>query len=280
MPLGGVWRYLATETVTLFTPSAGISDFPKYNSCPILLNMSAPPDILAHVPFIALILCYALGSALYIGLADWSRSIARGQYNGYNAFHTIFPWIKAALITVILASLMRQIADHPYDLRGYLTEIVLLTLSAFAFYLKLRTVNTGVERPPIMQNLMLFLKRVAAYCFLTLALWALLIAVFLTSFWGLQIINAAVPMAINTAQTAIIITGLLSLWPFVVWYNKAQNRGRSGQITIPERYRFHSILWPYILGLLLFILPLFLDKVASSDKFKQMINASPALQRV
>ena len=280
MPLGGVWRYLATETVILLTPFTDIPRFPKCNCCSILLNMTAPPDILAHVPFIALILCYALGSALYIGLADWSRSIARGQYNGYNAFHTILPWIKAALITVILASLMRQIADQPYDIRAYLSEILLLMLSAFVFYLKHRTVNTGVERPPIMHNLILFLKRVAAYCFLTLALWALLIAVFLTSFWGLQIINAALPMAGNTAQAAIIITGLLSLWPFIVWYNKAQNRAQSGQITIPERYRFHSILWPYILGLLLFIFPLFLDKVASSDKFKQMINASPALQRV
>lgn len=243
------------------------------------MGMNGSPEILNHIPYILLILCYALGSGIYIGLAGWTRAIAYGHYNHKTPFQTVTPWLKAAFVTVLLASLLRQAFYIQGGLSDYYAEIVVLVIIALSFILKQKFLHKNSARE-INRNVLAFMKLTGLFCFFTSFLWAILMGFFLLSVLLVQGINSFLPLTINAFQISVMATGLLALSPFHIWYKKAKKGAAAGSLQTPEHYKFHHILWPFIVGLLLFILPLFMEKVAGSDKFHEMMNAKPALQRV
>lgn len=92
--------------------------------------------------------------------------------------------------------------------------------------------------------------------------------------------NAALSLTVDAFQVSVMATGLIALSPFHIWYKKAKEGAELGQLETPRHYKFHHILWPFIVGLLLFILPLFMEKIADSDKLHALMNAKPSLERV
>lgn len=86
--------------------------------------------------------------------------------------------------------------------------------------------------------------------------------------------------ALDPNRDAVMVVGLLWLFPFIHWYQKSQKPGIYDQIKAPEHYKFYMLLWPIVIGLLFFIMPLFAQKLVTSDKFQDMLNAKPPLERV
>ena len=246
---------------------------------PYLCDMAGSSEILTHTPYIALVLCYALGSAIYIGLAQWTRAIAHGNYNQKTPFQTITPWLKAAFVTVLLASLVRQTIYLQSNSSEYIAEIIVLAFIMLAFTLKQKYLHKNAA-PEICAHALTFLKLTGLYCLFTSLLWAVLMGFFLLTLLLVQSVNYLLPLAIDGLQVSVMATALLALSPLYIWYKKSKDRAAQDRLQTPDHYKFHHILWPFIVGLFLFILPLFIEKVAASDKFHDMMNAKPALQRV
>lgn len=246
---------------------------------PYLCCMAGSSEFLNHVPYLALVLCLALASGIYIGLAQWTRGIAHGQYNHKTAFQTISNWLKTAFVTVLLISLLRQALMIEHDEASYHIEMILLATLSFLFVLKRKLIHKE-NALQITENAAYFLKLTGLYCLFTGLLWTFLMCFFLLSLMLVHTISAALPLAINAFQVSVMATGLIALAPFHVWYKTAKAEAKAGRVKTPEHYRFHQILWPFIVALFLFILPLFMEKVATSDKFHEMMNAKPPLERV
>jgi hypothetical protein len=175
--------------------------------------------------------------------------------------------------------LLRQAISLQGNVSNYSAEIIVLAILATAFVLKQKFLHKNTARE-ISANALTFMKLTGLYCIFTSLLWALLMGFFLLSLLLVQAINFLLPLAIDAFQISVMATGLLALSPFHIWYKKAKEGAAEGRLQTPEHFKFHHILWPFIVGLLLFILPLFMEKVAGSDKFHEMMNAKPALQRV
>lgn len=139
--------------------------------------MNGSPEILNHIPYIALFLCYALGSGIYIGLAQWTRGIAHGYYNHKTTFQTITPWLKAALVTVLLASLVRQALFIDDSEASYYIEIILLVALTLIFYLNRKLIRKE-DTLKITKHALHFLKRTGFYCLFTSLLWGALLGFF------------------------------------------------------------------------------------------------------
>lgn len=236
-------------------------------------------EFLNHVPYIALVLCVALTSGIYIGLAEWTRGIAHGHYNHKTPFQTITPWLKIAFTTVVLASLMRQAFFLNNALSSYITESMLLVLLIIAFLIKRKLIRRDTNAQ-LTRNTLQTMQKIALYCAFTITLWIILMGFFFTNLIIVQLLNSALPLTINALQLSVMATGLLSLMPFYFWYTKAKEGEKKGHLKTPEHYKFHHILWPYIVGLFIFILPLFMEKIAASEKYHAMMNTKQYLELI
>lgn len=235
-----------------------------------------------NIPPIFIVLCYALGTAVVIGIGHWTRIIALGRYQKQNLWNIVGAWMLRAFVSIILFSFSVQIGywsayiGQP-DKPSYMAELcILASVSLLYIY--------SVLRKEYFQEVTLkYCKEIGLVCLylaVSCILWLASIFVFLFA----QIAIASLPSMFagifDPVRDAVII--LVSLWlmPFIYWFNKGKDLQEKEPSKTPEHYKFHHVLWPFIVAIFFFILPLFVEKVASSGKIEEMMNAKPPLERI
>lgn len=254
--------------------------------------MSGAHDPILHIPALLLVLCFASAGAVYIGLIQWTRGIALGGYDGRTARQTIWPWLLAALFCVTGGSLALQIAQNPAAIGAYSIEIFLLAALSVILYRYERKNGAAppAGAPPCIHGTKQAAKQAAKRAAMRIVLYVLfLLALGLACgafiALALSVLRAIIPHMPATPPPdpwicAVFLTGFLALAPPLHWRGKALKAAASGTISIPARYKFDAILWPFIIVLFLLLLPLLLQDVVTSEKFQTMLNARPPLQRV
>lgn len=233
------------------------------------------------IPFIFVILCYALGTGVFIGTGQWARLIAKGGYDGQNVWRFIGGWMVRGWVWVILFALSIQFGlwpEYKPENPSYTAELIILAIVVViftAFQLKKGNLLRAYKAEIIKHGI---------YSALAILIWGLTIGIFFlinaSSYW----LTLNVPFfegVLDPSRDAAMVIGLLWLLPFIQWYQKgkiAQNWHDNAKA--PQHYKFYMLLWPIIIGLFFFILPLFAQKVITSEKFQEALNAKPPLERV
>ena len=193
------------------------------------------------------ILCVFLGAAIFFAPYSWlfkrtSSSISLGVY--------VFTTAMYAFFGVALFSCLHGV----YDGRGLLwPEIfVLLILGAGGFlYAKI----TGQAPKDIPARLIhaFFVNNALAVGFILLSGGLIMLLLFF------------LPLEHAVFSTGVVFIGAL-YWLY-------------GRYNASEDIQFHQILWPLVLGLLLFMGPLLVQEIANSEEFQKSLHAAPRLQK-
>lgn len=232
------------------------------------------------IPPVMPVLSYALGTGIFIGLGQWSRAVALGNYDGQTLWSTIGAWMVRAWIVVILFSLSIQTGlwqGYKPANAFYAPELLILSfVSAVYLYIKL-------QKHHFKEALRRYFREIAYLCaFLFIAglIWLGTVFVFMAVNIGVVKLIAVIPAlgaVLDPVRDAVMVSGALWLFPFIYWYQKAEKKEASQK---PGHYKFHHILWPIVVGLFFFILPLFIEKMVTSEKYHDMLDAKPPLERV
>jgi len=87
-------------------------------------------------------------------------------------------------------------------------------------------------------------------------------------------VNAFFDVVLIPVRESVFITG--AIWIAVLYrLHVSVQRQNSGE----EKEAFHRLLWPFVLGLFFWMLPLLLNELARSEEFYEMFHRAPSLQR-
>lgn len=237
-------------------------------------------DINFQIPLIFVLLCFTLGTAVFYGLGHWCVIVKNGVYEGQSISSIISKWLLRGVVIVLFFPIFVKFytigqPDPYFSVVSEISALILILASFIAYqyfknHLKTRQVLEKIAFEGI-KHLQLFLSIVVIWggsVFIGLAVYLLSAKA-----------SAILPVFEPPRDTAMVVAGMW-LIPFVVLYQNIQNKSEAGQIKIPDHFKFYMLLGPILLGMLLFMVPLMVEKYIHSDKFHDMMNRKPPLERV
>ncbi|MFP4313812.1 MAG: hypothetical protein ACLFR0_05740 [Alphaproteobacteria bacterium] len=238
-----------------------------------------------QIPPVILVLCYALGTAVFIGLAQWSRERALYFRASQSKWAFISAWMVRGFIAVIFFSVSVQgglwegYIPHPEN-PSLVAELVLLIVIT-VLYLGIQTRRKGMK--DAFYETGLEVPRVLAFMALFVLIWAASSLLFLVLFnlhTGLVFALPALEGILEPMRDIVLVIGMIWLLPYMYWYQRSRQLYREDHQTPPKLYKFHTLLWPIVIGLVFFIMPLFFEQVARAGKLQEMMNTKPPLERI
>lgn len=237
-------------------------------------------DLGFQIPVIFVLLCFTLGTSVFYGLAHWCVLVQQGNYEGQSISSIISKWLLRGMIIVLFFPIFVKFytigqSDPDFSITSEVSALILIFMAFIAYQcrrnnLKLRQ---AVERCAFegIKHLQLFLS--------IIVIWGvsacLGIAVYMMSTQAALFL----PVFDPPRDTAMVVTGAWLL-PFIILYQKIIKQSEAGQIKTPDHFKFYMLLGPVLLGMLLFMVPLMVEKYIHSDKFHDLMNKKPPLERV
>ena len=230
----------------------------------------------AVTPPLFFILSFWTGSALLLGVFMWLRDVHNGKYDGESLQHVVGTWLARGLFLTIITSLLSGYIttngsgnDNPAH---YWPELLMLGafISGIALYNRAQP-QTGKDFTRI---ILLEVFQALFLAIVILMVWSLSYLIHLS----MMVINSPFAAFANPLRDAIIVVGTLWIMPFTVLFMRAKNKSQKGEITLPQNFRFQNILWPILLSLIIFMLPLLIETFLHSAKYKKMMNPPQVLR--
>ena len=207
-------------------------------------------------PALLSILCVLMGAAVFFAPHVWLLERLRNSaVQSVSLGRAVMGAAMAALFTAALFSQIYALIDG----HGVLwPEVFVLAALAIGSFILGRLRGMGLSR--------LFVKVPLAWFVINLKVFVFMLA-------------TAVIIGLFTAvnipvRESVFVTG--AVWIAALYkLHVSVQRQNSGK----EKEAFHRLLWPLVLGLLFWMLPLLLNELIHSEGFPEMLHRSPPLQR-
>ena len=213
-------------------------------------------------------LCVLVGAGLLFSPHIWLISKLRGAGNALSEQSLArcgYGNAMAVFFTAVMISFSYALVGEQGVL--WFEAALLLTLIAGGYGLALaggRGAQAALQETPF-----IWLVRNAYVFGFMLASFAL-IQVLLSLF---SFMHAALFPSIVPIRETILFAG--ALWIGALYYLHLRALGWCKSYDAA----FHKLLWPIVLGLFFFMLPLLINEIAHSEDFHEMLNRAPRLQR-
>jgi hypothetical protein len=214
--------------------------------------------VVYKAPFMLMALCYLGGMAVLVALVFWLGRLALGYGNTLSLRETIALWLIRVLAALAIVSLGRMIWLGPENKLTLLPEAATLLLLAALFLI--------TQKQKGFIGLAVEISKCFVVVFSAIVGWAVSALVTILLFQIFSIFHAPPWMAMFTAGILwnVLAGGL---------YMHAYRKNRTGKL------KFYQILWPVLLAYALVMIPGSLESTANSPKVREIMQASPRMQR-
>lgn len=221
------------------------------------------------VPPLFILMSMGLGVAVFFAPHTWVLSFLRSKQNSEIMLgqHT-FSMAMSVFFTVALFSVIRV----RYGGEGsYALEAFVL----FALYggAHIQAYFQGIEQKkiPVRIASAWFSRNLKVMLFSLAGFIVIQVFVLLFAFVNMQ----SGQILLNPVREATFVSGVFWIGLLFLMFERASRKG-----VIPEGVKFHNVLWPLVVGLFLMMLPLLVQEIATSEKFREMMEAPARLHKV
>jgi len=233
-----------------------------------------------QIPVIFVLLCFTLGTSVFYGLAHWCVVVQKGSYEGQGISSIISKWLLRGMIIVLFFPIFVKFytigqSDPDFSIASEVSALILI-FTAFMFYQYRR--NHLMPRQLLEKTAFEGIKHLQLFLSI-IVIWGISACLGLAVYLMSAKAALFLPVFDPPRDTAMVVTGAWLL-PFIILYQKIIKQSEAGQIKTPDHFKFYMLLGPILLGMLLFMVPLMVEKYIHSDKFHDMMNRKPPLERV
>ncbi len=211
------------------------------------------------------ILCVSLGAALFFAPYIWLRHHASHPERSREGLgYSVFKTAMAVFFAVTVLSFLNGVSVG----KGILwPEAVLASILMVGAFIHHRVQGRPWRNAP--KKLSLFLLRRVVTILGLMVLTAIIVAVLMYVFTGVNMILSA--GVFQPVREATFLIGVL--WIGALYWLYQRN---SEFLAL----KFHHLLWPLVLGLLILMAPMALQNFVNSEQFQDSLHKSRPLQRV
>lgn len=234
--------------------------------------MDAP---LFYIPPLFQILCFFIGSAALLVPFLWLWHVRTSEEGGElkTLGQLAYTTMMRAFFLVVLFSLVRGLVVTEDVV--LLPEIVFSVLMILGFVGHLYLQKRADFSIPFLWTASLY--EIRRQLMLVLVILMIEILSFLTVFilvYGVMLLPG---IGVNPLELAIFMVGVFWLGGLYLFFSKVQKLCPE---RFPEYFSYYKLLWPIVVGLLFFMLPLLLYDIAHSEKAREQLMRPPPLHGV
>lgn len=228
-----------------------------------------------ETPIVYFALSFWTGSAVLISLYIWLRDVGQGITAAGTLKQTVITALARGLTLTILSILFVAVI-HTGDLDPvqYWPELALFAVLLTAFSLHV-TKGHGDKTKIWLHALLIETFQLTFLTIMIVLLWMLsallgLAVMYISTILLNTVLGGFIPF--QPLRDAVMVVGLIWLLPFVFGFQTAQKKEQAGIITLPEHFKFYKILWPILLAIGLFMIPLLIEHILQKGDLEAMRN--------